>query len=119
FVALAAGGRSPHYEAGRGAVAGRVRGATLVAAAEDLVHAGDRILCLTGVDRSGTLDTIMVLDMGTEIELFSAGAADPLRMAHAMRLAIEAGRLAAGAGRLPKKLYASASSPTQGLIGRN
>ncbi|MDG3004494.1 DNA integrity scanning protein DisA nucleotide-binding domain protein [Paludisphaera mucosa] len=58
--------------------AGQVKVATLVAAAEDLVHAGDRILCLTGVDRSGSLDTIMVLDMGTEIELFSAGAADPL-----------------------------------------
>jgi len=58
--------------------AGQVKVATLVAAAEDLVHAGDRILCLTGVDRSGTLDTIMVLDMGTEIELFTAGAADPL-----------------------------------------
>jgi len=58
--------------------AGQVKVATLVAAAEDLIHAGDRILCLTGVDRSGTLDTIMVLDMGTEIELFTAGAADPL-----------------------------------------
>ncbi len=39
---------------------------------------------------------------------------DPLRMAHAMRLAIEAGWLAAGAGRIPRKLYATASSPTQG-----
>ena len=48
-----------------------------------------------------------------------AGATDPLRMAHAMRLAIEAGRLAAGSGRIPKKLYASASSPTQGLIDRS
>jgi thiazole synthase len=45
-----------------------------------------------------------------------AGARDPLRMARAMRLAIEAGRLAAGAGRIPKKLYATASSPTEGTI---
>lgn len=58
--------------------AGQVKVATLVAAAEGLVQAGDRILCLTGVDRSGSLDTIMVLDMGTEIEMFAAGAADPL-----------------------------------------
>jgi thiazole synthase len=39
-------------------------------------------------------------------------------MAIAMRLAIEAGWLAAGAGRIPKKLYATASSPTEGVITR-
>ena len=37
-------------------------------------------------------------------------------MAVAMRHAIEAGRLACGAGRIPKKLYATASSPTEGVI---
>ena len=58
--------------------AGQVKVATLVAAAESLVKAGDRILCLTGIDGSGSIDTIMVLDMGTEIELFSASTADPL-----------------------------------------
>jgi len=58
--------------------AGQIKVATLIAAAERLIGSGDRILCLTGVDRSGMLDTIMVLDMGTEIELFSAGTADPL-----------------------------------------
>jgi len=57
---------------------GQVKVATLVAAAEGLVQAGDRLLCLTGVDRSGSMDTIMVLDVGTEIEMFAAGAADPL-----------------------------------------
>ena len=46
-----------------------------------------------------------------------AGAKDPLRMAHAMRHATDAGRLAFLAGRIPKKLYATASSPTDGLIG--
>lgn len=45
-----------------------------------------------------------------------AGAKDPVRMAEAMRLAVEAGRHAFLAGRIPKKRYASASSPTQGLI---
>jgi diadenylate cyclase len=58
--------------------AGQIKVATLVAAAESLINAGDRILCLTGIDRSGTIDTIMVLDMGSEIELFSASTADPL-----------------------------------------
>jgi len=45
-----------------------------------------------------------------------AGAKDPLKMAHAMRLAVESGRLAYEAGRIPKKLYASASSPLEGMI---
>jgi DNA integrity scanning protein DisA with diadenylate cyclase activity len=58
--------------------AGQIKVAILVAAAERLIHAGDRILCLAGVDRSETIDTIMVLDMGTEIELFSTSTADPL-----------------------------------------
>jgi len=58
--------------------AGQIKVAILVAAAERLIQAGDRVLCLAGVDRSETIDTIMVLDMGTEIELFSASTADPL-----------------------------------------
>jgi thiazole synthase len=64
-------------------------------------------------------DVALAMELGCDGVLLNtgiAGAADPLRMAHAMRLAIEAGRLAAGAGRIPKKLYATASSPTQGLI---
>ena len=58
--------------------AGQIKVATLVAAASSLVQIGDRILCLTGIDGSGTIDTIIVLDMGTEIEMFSDSAADPL-----------------------------------------
>ncbi|MDQ2947617.1 MAG: thiazole synthase, partial [Acidobacteriota bacterium] len=45
-------------------------------------------------------------------------AEDSEKMAHAMRLAVEAGRLAFLAGRMPKKLYASASSPMAGVVGR-
>ena len=66
-------------------------------------------------------DVAIAMELGCDGVLLNtgiAGAADPLRMARAMRLAIEAGRLAAGAGRIPKKLYATASSPTQGLVGR-
>jgi thiazole synthase len=45
-----------------------------------------------------------------------AQARDPIKMAHAMRLAIEAGRESYLAGRMPKKLYASASSPIDGTF---
>jgi len=45
-----------------------------------------------------------------------AAAEDPAQMATAMKLAIEAGRLAYLAGRMPKRLYGSASSPLQGVI---
>ena len=46
-----------------------------------------------------------------------AGAPDPVRMARAMRAATEAGRDANLAGRIPKKLYATASSPLEGVLG--
>jgi thiazole synthase len=45
-----------------------------------------------------------------------AGAKNPLMMAEAMRDAVRAGRLAYRAGRIPKKLYATASSPLEELI---
>ena len=45
-----------------------------------------------------------------------AAAKDPIKMAHAMRLAVEGGRLAYLAGRMPKKMYADPSSPLAGLI---
>src|SRR4029078_147612 len=64
-------------------------------------------------------DVTIAMELGVDGVLLNtgiAGAKDPLRMAHAMRLAVEAGRLAAGAGRIPKKLYATASSPTEGLV---
>jgi len=44
------------------------------------------------------------------------GAQDSVAMAEAMKLAVEAGRLAYRAGRIPRKLYASASSPVE--VGR-
>src|SRR5437016_1127895 len=67
-------------------------------------------------------DVAIAMELGCDGVLLNTGivgATDPLRMAHAMRLAVEAGRLAAAAGRIPKKLYATASSPTQGLIERS
>ncbi len=64
-------------------------------------------------------DVSIAMELGSDGVLLNtgiAGARDPLRMAHAMRHAIEAGRLAYQAGRIPKKLYATASSPTEGVI---
>jgi thiazole synthase len=66
-------------------------------------------------------DVALAMELGCDGVLLNtgiAGARDPLRMAHAMRLAIEAGHLAANAGRIPRKLYATASSPTSGLISK-
>ncbi len=45
-----------------------------------------------------------------------AGAKDPIKMARAMKLAVEAGRLSYLAGRMPRKSYADPSSPLAGLI---
>jgi thiazole synthase len=45
-----------------------------------------------------------------------AHAGDPVHMARAMKLAVEAGRLACLAGRIPRRRYASASSPIEGLV---
>ena len=64
-------------------------------------------------------DAAVAMELGADGVLMNtaiAGAKDPVKMARAMRLAIEAGRCAFEAGRIPKKLYASASSPTTGLI---
>jgi len=66
-------------------------------------------------------DVTIAMELGCDGVLLNtgiAGATDPLRMAHAMKLAVEAGWLAAQAGRIPKKLYATASSPSQGMIGQ-
>lgn len=64
-------------------------------------------------------DVAIAMELGFDGVLLNtgiSGARDPLRMAQAMRLASEAGRLAYLAGRIPKKLYATASSPTEGVI---
>jgi thiazole synthase len=64
-------------------------------------------------------DVSVAMELGCDGVLLNTGiasATDPLRMAHAMRHACVAGRLAYLAGRIPKKLYATASSPTAGVI---
>jgi len=64
-------------------------------------------------------DVTIAMELGCDGVLLNtgiAGARDALRMAHAMKHAWQAGWLAAGAGRIPRKLYATASSPMEGLI---
>ncbi len=64
-------------------------------------------------------DVTVAMELGADGVLLNTGMAhakDPLRMAHAMRHAVEAGRLAYLAGRIPKRLYATASSPWTGVI---
>ena len=65
-------------------------------------------------------DAAIAMELGCDGVLMNtaiAGARDPLLMAHAMKLAIEAGRAAFRAGRIPRKRFASASSPIDGTIG--
>lgn len=64
-------------------------------------------------------DVTVAMELGVDGVLLNTGIAhaqDPLRMARAMRLAAESGRLAWLAGRIPKRLYATASSPLEGTI---
>jgi thiazole synthase len=64
-------------------------------------------------------DVTLAMELGVDGVLLNtaiAGCKDPVRMAHAMRLATEAGFLAGGAGRMPRKLYATASSPWEGRV---
>jgi thiazole synthase len=64
-------------------------------------------------------DAAIAMELGADAVLMNtaiAEAQDAEKMAHAMRLAIQAGRLAYLAGRMPKRLYASASSPLAGVV---
>jgi thiazole synthase len=65
-------------------------------------------------------DAALAMELGCDGILMNtaiAGAKDPIAMARAMKLGVEAGRLAFEAGRIPKKLYATASSPLTDIIG--
>ena len=66
-------------------------------------------------------DAAVAMELGADAVLMNtaiAGAQDPVAMAEAMKLAVQAGRLAYLAGRIPRKMYAAASSPIEGVIGR-
>ena len=64
-------------------------------------------------------DAAVAMELGADAVLMNtaiAEAKDPAKMATAMKLAIQAGRLAYVAGRMPRRLYASASSPLEGVV---
>jgi len=66
-------------------------------------------------------DAALAMELGADGVLMNtaiAGAEDPPAMAEAMRHAVIAGRLAYRAGRIPRKMYATASSPLEGVVGR-
>jgi len=66
-------------------------------------------------------DATVAMELGADGVLMNtaiAGARDAVAMAQAMKLAVGAGRLAFLAGRIPRKMYASASSPIDGVVGR-
>ncbi|WCK55272.1 thiazole synthase [Aneurinibacillus sp. Ricciae_BoGa-3] len=63
-------------------------------------------------------DAALAMELGADGVLLNtavSGAKDPVKMAAAMKMAIEAGRLSYEAGRIPKKRYATASSPVEGM----
>jgi thiazole synthase len=66
-------------------------------------------------------DAAIAMELGADGVLMNtgiAGARDAVAMAAAMKLAVQAGRLAYLAGRIPRKMYATASSPVEGMVGR-
>jgi thiazole synthase len=63
-------------------------------------------------------DAALAMELGCDAVMCASAisrAEDPVRMAHAMRAAVQAGRWAFGAGRIPRRRYAEASSPREGL----
>jgi thiazole synthase len=83
-----------------------------------LEHSRVPIIVDAGVGTAS--DAAVAMELGCDAVLMNtaiAGAKDPILMAEAMRQAVEAGRKAFLAGRIPRKLYATASSPLDGLIG--
>ncbi len=80
-------------------------------------QAGVPVIVDAGVGTAS--DAAVAMELGADGVLMNtaiAGAQDPVAMATAMKHAVIAGRLAYGAGRIPRKMYASASSPAEGLI---
>ncbi|HEX7340796.1 MAG TPA: thiazole synthase [Rhodanobacteraceae bacterium] len=85
---------------------------------EIIEHANVPIIVDAGIGTAS--DAAVAMELGCAGVLMNsaiAHAGDPVLMAHAMKLAIQAGRAAFHAGRMPRKRYASASSPVDGTIG--
>src|SRR5687768_6422180 len=80
-------------------------------------QAGVPVIVDAGVGTAS--DAAVAMELGADAVLMNTAIAlaqDPVAMATAMKLAVEAGRLAFRAGRIPRRAYASASSPSEGLL---
>ena len=81
-----------------------------------LEHARVPVILDAGIGTAS--DAALAMEMGCEGVLLASAvsrAQDPVQMAQAMRLAVESGRLARAAGRIPRRHYAQASTPTEGV----
>jgi thiazole synthase len=79
-------------------------------------QAGVPVVCDAGVGTAS--DAAIAMELGCDGVLMASAVAraeDPVKMAHAMRQAVEAGRLAYEAGRIPRRTFARASTPTAGV----
>jgi len=79
-------------------------------------HATVPVILDAGVGTAS--DATLAMELGCDGVLCASAIArahDPVAMAHAIRAAVEAGRLARGAGRIPRRLHAEASTPDEGL----
>jgi len=84
-----------------------------------IILEGAKVPVIVDAGVGTTSDATFAMELGCDAVLMNtavAGAKDPLAMAEAMRHAVIAGRLAYKAGRIPKKLYAAASSPIEGML---
>src|SRR3954452_13437114 len=83
-----------------------------------LIVEGARVPVILDAGIGTASDAALALELGCEGVLLASAvsrAEDPVRMARAMKAAVEAGWLARGAGRIPRRLYAEASTPTEGV----
>jgi thiazole synthase len=83
-----------------------------------LIVEGARVPVILDAGIGTASDAALAMELGCEGVLLASSvsrAEDPVAMARAMRAAVEAGRLARSAGRIPRRLYAEASTPTEGV----
>jgi thiazole synthase len=86
-----------------------------------IIRAAARVPVIVDAGVGTASDAALAMELGADGVLMNtaiAGAQHPVAMAEAMKHAVIAGRLAFLAGRVPRKMYASASSPVEGMISR-
>jgi thiazole synthase len=84
-----------------------------------IIKAQSRVPVIVDAGVGTASDATVAMELGADAVLMNTAIAlaqDPLAMAEAMKLSVTAGRLAFRAGRIPRKPYASASSPVDGII---